>query len=308
MPVLYFLENIRNPVLDAFFSAITHLGSETFFLAAAIITFWCFSKKGGYYLMTVGFVNTILNQFLKLLCRVPRPWVKDPNFTIVESARADATGYSFPSGHTASVVSTLGSAARMCKVTWFRVISIVFIALTAISRMYLGVHTPADVGVSLVIGTVLVFAVYPLFEKMDEKPVYMYFVLAGLTIISLAYLLFVELKQWPADMDSYNLEHGIKNAYTLFGCTVGMFLSYHIESKYVKFDTKAPWWAQILKTLLGLAIVLGIKAGLKPLLLAVFDGHVCEAAVRYFVIVVFAALIWPMSFKWFAGGCRITKK
>ena len=65
--------------------------------------------------------------------------------------------------------------------------------------MYLGVHTPADVGVSLVIGTVLVFAVYPVFEKMDEKPVYMYFVLAGLTIISLAYLLFVELKQWPAD-------------------------------------------------------------------------------------------------------------
>ena len=50
--------------------------------------------------MTVGFFGTLVNQFLKLVCRVPRPWVRDPNFTIVEAARADATGYSFPSGHT----------------------------------------------------------------------------------------------------------------------------------------------------------------------------------------------------------------
>ncbi len=308
MSVLYFFESIRNPFLDALFSVVTHLGSETFFLALAIITFWCFNKKGGYYLMTVGFVNTILNQFLKLLCRVPRPWVKDPNFTIVESARADATGYSFPSGHTASVVSTLGSVGRMAKQKWLQIICIIFILLTAISRMYLGVHTLADVGFSLVVGTVIVLAVYPVFEKMDEKPQLMYYVLTGLTGLSLAYLLFVELFPWPADMDTYNLEHGIKNAYTLFGCTVGMFLSYHIERKYVNFDVKAPWWAQIIKTVLGLAIVLGIKAGLKPLLLMLLGGHVSEAAIRYFVIVVFAALIWPMTFKWFASGCRITKK
>ena len=64
MSVLYFFESIRNPFLDALFSIVTHLGSEIFFLALAIITFWCYSKKGGYYLMTVGFVNTILNQFL----------------------------------------------------------------------------------------------------------------------------------------------------------------------------------------------------------------------------------------------------
>ena len=39
MSFLYFLESIRNPVLDAFFSAITHLGSETLFMAIAIAVF-----------------------------------------------------------------------------------------------------------------------------------------------------------------------------------------------------------------------------------------------------------------------------
>lgn len=72
MTLLYWFEGLRTPFLDGFFSLLTHLGSETLFLALAIIVFWCVSKYGGYYLMTVGFFGTILNQFLKLLCRVPR--------------------------------------------------------------------------------------------------------------------------------------------------------------------------------------------------------------------------------------------
>ena len=96
MKFLYFLESIRNPFLDKLFSVITMLGEETVFLAIAIIVFWCFSKRQGYYFMTVGFFGILCNQFLKLICRIPRPWVRDPNFTIVEAARAEATGYSFP--------------------------------------------------------------------------------------------------------------------------------------------------------------------------------------------------------------------
>ena len=40
MELLYLLEKIRNPILDFFFSTITHLGEETIFLALAIIFFW----------------------------------------------------------------------------------------------------------------------------------------------------------------------------------------------------------------------------------------------------------------------------
>lgn len=303
MDFLYFLEGIRNPVLDTFFSLITHFGSETLFLAIAIIIFWCVSKSKGYFLMTVGFFGTLLNQFLKLLCRIPRPWVKDPEFTIVEAAREEATGYSFPSGHTQNAVSVLGCPARSFKNTALRVVCIVLILLTGLSRMYLGVHTPLDVGVSLIIGTVLVFAFYPLFKKSEEKPIYMYAVLGVLALCSFLYVLFVELNAWPADIDPHNLESGIKNGYLVLGCSIGMILSYYIEKKYIHFDVKAEWWAQILKTAIGLGLVLALKAALKPLCTAICGGHAIATALRYFLVVIFAACVWPLTFPWFQKGC-----
>ena len=307
MQFLYFLESIRNPVLDAFFSLITHLGSETLFLAIAIIVFWNFSKKTGYYLMTVGFFGTLINQFLKLLCRIPRPWVKDPEFTIVESARADATGYSFPSGHTQSVVSALGCPARAAKHTALRVVCTVLILLTALSRMYLGVHTPLDVGVSLVVGAVLVFGLWPLFRNFERNPAPGYIAMGALILCSAAFVVFVEINPWPADIDAHNLASGVKNAYLLLGCSVAMLLSAMVERKWIGFDTKAPLWAQIVKTVVGLGLVLGLKAGLKSPLTALFNGHQAATAVRYFILVVFAACVWPLTFRWFAKGCPMKR-
>ena len=111
MSFLYMLEKIRIPVLNELMLAVTTLGEETAFLVIALIIFWCVDKKKGYYVMAVGFAGTIINQILKLACRVPRPWVLDPNFTILEQAREAAAGYSFPSGHTQTAVGTFGSIA-----------------------------------------------------------------------------------------------------------------------------------------------------------------------------------------------------
>lgn len=308
MQVLYFLERIRTPFLDSIFSLITHLGSETLFLAIAIVIYWCVSKKNGYYLMTVGFFGTLLNQFLKLMCQIPRPWVRDPSFSIVESARPDATGYSFPSGHTQNVTAALGCPARASKKLAVRITCIVLILLTGLSRMYLGVHTPADVGVSWVIGTALVFAWYPVFEKIEEKPVCFYGAVGALAVCSLAYVLFVELHTWPSEIDLENLESGVKNGYLLLGCSCGMLLAFWLERKYLNFEVKAVWWAQILKVVPGLVLVLAVKAGLKPVLNAVFGGHAAATALRYFLVVLFAACVWPRTFGWFAKGCPLGKR
>ena len=307
MEFLYFLENVRTPFLDKFFSLITHLGSETLFLAIAIIVFWCFSKSSGYYLLTVGFFGTMINQFLKLVCRIPRPWVRDPDFTIVESAREGATGYSFPSGHTQSVTAALGCPARVVKHLVLRIVFIVLILLTALSRMYLGVHTPQDVLVSLGIGTVLVLVIYPLFKNSGKNPGPMYAAMGVLILCSVAFVLFVELNAWPADIDAHNLESGMKNAYLLLGCSAAMLISALVEQNCINFEEKAPFGAQVLKVVLGLALVLALKAGLKAPLLALFNGHQCATAVRYFVLVIFAACVWPLTFKWFAKGCPLSK-
>ena len=96
MELLYWFETIRTPALDAAMSLVTRPGEETFFMVAALFVFWCVDKRRGYYLLAVGFTGTLINQWLKIVCRVPRPWVRDPHFTIVESARDGAAGYSFP--------------------------------------------------------------------------------------------------------------------------------------------------------------------------------------------------------------------
>ena len=115
MGLLLWLESIRNPVLDFLMQAVTYLGDEIFFMVIALMVFWCVDKREGYYLLFVGFFGTMINQFLKLLCRIPRPWVREPKLTIVEGARAGAEGYSFPSGHTQSAVGNFGTVARWNK-------------------------------------------------------------------------------------------------------------------------------------------------------------------------------------------------
>jgi glycerophosphoryl diester phosphodiesterase/membrane-associated phospholipid phosphatase len=307
MSFLYFLESIRNPVLDAFFSAITHLGSETLFMAIAIAVFWCVSKFDGLYLLSTGFFGTLVNQFLKLTCRIPRPWVRDPDFTIVEAARADATGYSFPSGHTQSIAASLGCTARFSRSLIVRIVCVVLIALVALSRMYLGVHTPADVLVSLGVGAVLVFGLYPVFKKARKNPALLYIVVGALTLLSLIYVLFVEFNRWPADIDLHNLQSGIKSGYLLLGCGVGMLVALPLERRFVNFREKAPLTMQILKVVLGLGLVLAIKAGAKPILNPIFNGHMAANCVRYFLIVVFAVFVWPMTFGWFERGCPMPK-
>ena len=83
MEILYWLEKIRMPGLNELMLAVTRLGEETVFLVLALIVFWCVDKKRGYLLMSVGFLGFIVNQFMKLTFRIPRPWVLDPEFTIV---------------------------------------------------------------------------------------------------------------------------------------------------------------------------------------------------------------------------------
>lgn len=133
-------------------------------MAAALLIFWCVDKRQGYYVFLVGALGTVCNQFLKLAFRIPRPWVLDPDFQIVEAARADATGYSFPSGHTQNIVGTSASIFASRKETWVRIVCIVLMVLVPFSRMYLGVHTPLDVGVAFLTALALAAALYPAFR------------------------------------------------------------------------------------------------------------------------------------------------
>lgn len=296
MEFLYLLEKIRVPRLNELMLAVTELGGEMPFLIIALVVFWCVDKRRGYYVLSVGFLGTLTNQFMKLWFRVPRPWVLDPNFTILEQAREAAAGYSFPSGHTQNAVGTFGALAITTKTRWIKVLSVALAVLVPFSRMYVGVHTPADVLVAAAMAVAFLMLLRPVIFRKDEGNVLRLFTV--LTLLSAAFLCFVEFWNFPADIDSHNLQSGIKNAYTLIGSLVGLVIVYFVDNKYIRFETSAIWWVQILKVALGFLAVLAVKSGLKTPIEMICGGHMIARAIRYFLIVIMAGIIWPLTFKW----------
>ena len=297
MELLYFFEKIRIPGLNEFMLTITKFGEEEAFLVIALILFWCIDKYVGYYTLSVGFIGTIASQFMKLWFRIPRPWELDGNFTILEQAREGAGGYSFPSGHTQSAVGTFGSIAATTKNRKICITAIVIAALVAISRMYIGVHTPLDVGVSVLLSAFLIFAVRPFVFK--NRRIGMPILLGVMVLMAVGYLCFVEFYKFPAEVfATENYMHGRENTYTLLGALIGLVIVYIVDEKWLNFSVKAVWWAQILKVAIGLVLVLAVKAGMKGTLNAAF-GEIAGRAVRYGLIVIVAGILWPLSFRWF---------
>lgn len=305
MEFLYFLEGLRTPWMDTIMSVLTHLGGETAFLVTALVLFWCADKRQGYYLMAVGFLGTLANQFLKLACRIPRPWVRDPQFTIVESARADAGGYSFPSGHSQTSVGTFGAIAMCNSRKWLRAACISVCVIIPFSRMYLGVHTPADVlvGSGMAIGFLLILK--PVCYCREGKNIPILFLV--MIVLGAAFVAYTELYPFPADIDPHNLQSAVKNSYTLMGALLGMVIVYYADEKKLRFPTDGVWYAQVLKVLGGLVLVLLVKEGAKAPLEALFAGHMVSRAVRYCLVVLCAGIVWPLTFPWFSRLGRRTE-
>ena len=298
MEILKWFGEIRNPVCDAIFSFFTMLGEETAFILIGLIFYWCVSKKQGYYLLSIGLIGTVLNQFLKLVFRVPRPWVQDDSFKIVESAREQATGYSFPSGHTQNSVGIFGGIALWNKNKLVRIIAIIVCVMVPLSRLYLGVHTPLDVGVSIVLSLILVFVLYPIIRKTTAEIKTMRIIFLIMTVFSAAYLCFASFYKFPADVDMENLTHGTETAYKMFGVIVGLWLSFEIDNKYINFKTEGKWWVQVLKLIVGLIPILVIKSVLKTPLYNIIGNEFLADGIRYFLIAIVAGFVWPMTFKY----------
>ena len=293
MDFLYLLEKLRVPGLNELMLTVTRLGEETAFLVAALVVFWCVDKYWGYFVLGVGLMGTVLSQFMKLLFRIPRPWVLDENFTILEAAREEAGGYSFPSGHTQSAVGTFGALAVSTNKRGLRCFFVLLAALVGFSRMYIGVHTPADVLVSAGIACVLILVLKN--TTLSGNEIRMKLLIGFMLTLSVGYLLFVSFWNFPDDVDAHNLESGTKSAYALLGALVGLALVYVSDIKWLNFPVKAVWWVQIIKVAVGLLLVLAVKEGLRAPLELVLPVYPARA-IRYGLIVIMAGMIWPMSF------------
>ena len=110
--------------------------------------------------------------------------------------------------------------------------------------MYLGVHTPLDVGVSVVIGIVLLFVLYPVFRDIDRHPNRFYGFLAVLAVLLAAFLLYSYLWSFPdwmyAEEHVVNLIEARHNASILTGALAALTIAYTLDLRRTRCTVLQP--------------------------------------------------------------------
>ena len=285
MSFLLWLQNNRTPFLTEAFSVVTRFGSEAICLGLICLLFWCIDKKTAYKLGFSFYFSALAVQSLKITFRIERPWVLNPQIKPVQFAIADATGYSFPSGHTQIATSVYSTGFWSLKNIFLKILCGAVICAVAVSRMYLGVHTPLDVGVSFLISIAVAYIVFVNFEKLyslkNVKKLSLVFATMSLAVAIYAFLMY-NLKLVPFAE--------ARDCCKAAGAGIGFALGYYLERKYINYNEKyGTTGFQIIKLALGIIVLFAIRAFLK----SVFPAQLIFDIIRYFVIALFALALYP---------------
>ena len=294
MSILWLIEGIRNPFLDFVFSWITKLGEETLAVIILCAIFWCIDKRLAYAIGVTYFISGLFVQGMKINFRIDRPWIIDPGFIPVASAVEHATGYSFPSGHTQSAAALFGVLGFYLKKSWQRISCFTVVFLVGFSRMYLGVHTLLDVGVSVVFSLIIAYFTVRLLTGEEKTSSGSGWVLpsallaAAAGVGAMAFLLYS-----AGNIDEGYVSDCVKAAFAGAGFAAGMY----IERKYINFSASGGTIImRIVRYLPGIAGVLAIKEGLK---LVIGTGLAADAS-RYFLLCFWITALFPLIIsKWF---------
>ncbi len=275
MEIIKFIQSFASPFLDGFFQTVTMLGEEYFYIVILALVFWCIDKRYGYKLSFAFLLSGVINGILKSIVSAPRPIGAEG----IRSLRVEtATGTSFPSGHTQNITSFLVSLMKQLRRGWVYAVGSVLILLVAVSRLYLGVHWPADVLGGIIIGTAAVLLADAAFEFAEKRKTKWLHLLLLVPVMAAVIV-------WNENADL------VKTAGTFSAFLIG----FSIESKWIKFDTKVTLAKQAVKFVLGIAVTLALKEGLKMLFP---EGPVFDY-LRYLIIGLWITVGAPMIFNLF---------
>ena len=275
MEIIKFIQSFHSPFLDGFFQTATMLGEEYFYIVMLALVFWCIDKRYGYKLSFAFLLSGVINGVVKSIFNAPRPIGAEG----IRSLRVEtATGTSFPSGHTQNTTSFFFSLMKQLRRVWAYAVGSVLILLVAVSRLYLGVHWPADVLGGIAIGIITVLLADFAFEFAERKKLRWMHLLLLIPVMAAVFI-------WS---DSADL---VKTAGTFSAFLIG----FSIETKWIQFDTKASFAKQAVKFVMGMAVVLALKEGLKML----FPEAPAFDFLRYLILGLWITVGAPLVFNIF---------
>ena len=280
------LRGIATPGLDRVIKVLTDLGSTTFYMIVIPILYWCISKSLGFGLAIVLSVSNYINVGIKFIVCRARPYVAFPHLDAPEYLKLTGTGYSFPSGH-AQVTSTFWTyLARSVRQNWVTVVGITLVVVVAFTRVYATVHYPTDVLVGAPLGLAIAL-VYSGIERRLRA--------SGTESRSVGLQLAVSI---VVPGLAFALSASRSPAFTeevaqVLGFLAGAGIGYTLESAYVKYDVRASLPVQVVKVILGMAGLMGVRYGLK----AVFPQAALWNMLRYAAVAIWATLGAPFVFK-----------
>lgn len=303
---LLLLQDFRHHIADAW-TPFMHGTSQfviTFLVFFPVFIYWCVNKRKGLFILASFFLSGALNVLLKLTACVYRPWIKDPRIIPAGNSIHSATGYSFPSGHTAWGATLYGGLAtvfwKQKSTKWLSVLCIIGILLTGFSRNYLGVHTPQDVLVGMLLGGGCLWLMWKIFAYVEKHPEHEnYFLLGGILACVLA-LIYIALKPYPLDyVDGkllVNPKHMINDGYTHIGALATFCVARYIEKRWIRFQPTGWNWKGMATGAVGLVALALMILFLRKHVIALLGPHWGRFGTQ-FIIVMFAIALWPWVLK-----------
>jgi membrane-associated phospholipid phosphatase len=262
------LQQWRSVPLELLFRAFTFLGDDQFFMIFFSVLIWCVSKTlgfwGAFMLLASGTYSNLIKD-ITLLERPPLEGVIHP-----------AGSYAFPSGHTLTAVTVWGYLAVRLQKKALWIWTFVAVVMIGFSRLVLGYHFLGDVLGGLAFGIIFLLFFLWASAKIYEKGWSDKLSTPLLLVVSIVLPVLLTALLPGADPPK------------LMGFLAGASFGYLLEKEKVRSLVEAKLPLQVVKVLLGVAVLFGIIFGL---------GGVLPSSVAWFGFIRYAlGGIWVTLF------------
>lgn len=270
------------------------IGHELIYVILLGVIYWCINKREGQIAINIVMFSNFLNILLKYAFRMPRP---DPSLRQDPEYATDQS-YGFPSGSTQTATTFWGWASIKLRRWWLWTIGIIFIFVTAIARIGLGLHFLGDVIGGILVGIIIVTMAYFLVPYLRRYWKRMPKYLQDWLLPSAALFFFIcFLCAYALGIPYFPSENIAISMGVVFGFGVGVML----ESRFINFTTEVTWKTKGIRTILGFVLALIIYylltfafsfTAIIPLL------HYSTRFIKYILVGFFGAFIIPFFFKY----------